>query len=556
MKRDRIAVVVAAVAALIALVLFTREDDDAPKRAPEGAAVVSFVYSPEKEGLLEPLIDEFNASGTEADGAPVFVEGKVVASGEAEQKIAAGSLRPVAWSPASSLWGRLLNYDAGRELAAEPAPSIVRTPLVIAMWEPMAEALGWPDKDIGWEDILALARSGEGWSSYGRPEFGDFKLVHTNPDFSTSGLSAVVAEYYAATGKVASLSESDIDGEAREEVRDIERSIVHYGDTTLFIADQMRKGGPSYASAVAMEEATLLDFNEDRNGQPKLVAIYPKEGTFFSDNPFFILDAQVSPAQRSGAEAFQEFLADRVTPEVAAESGFRSADLEQEKEPIAPITPENGVDPEQPDLALSPPSPPVLAAIRKAWREDRKPANVMLTVDVSGSMAARDRLSHAKDGLERFFEQIQPHDRVGLTVFDHEVDELVPIRPFGQNEAQLRGTVTRLLADGGTAFRDATADAFAAVDGQAGQEDRINAVVVLSDGADTDSKRSLDSLLKELSSQGDSATQVRVFTIAYSAKAKGAQQALMQIAEASGGQYYEGGTADIALVYRSISSYF
>ena len=110
-------------------------------------------------------------------------------------------------------------------------------------------------------------------------------------------------------------------GKARETVRAIERSIVHYGDTTLFIADQMRKGGLGYASAVAMEEATLLDFNLDkrRGTLPKLVAIYPKEGTFFSDSPFIVLDADwVTPEQREGALAFQRFLAKEITPEVAA----------------------------------------------------------------------------------------------------------------------------------------------------------------------------------------------------------------------------------------------
>ena len=42
------------------------------------------------------------------------------------------------------------------------------------------------------------------------PEFGPFKLVHTNPDFSTSGLSAVVAEYFFATGKREGLTERQI----------------------------------------------------------------------------------------------------------------------------------------------------------------------------------------------------------------------------------------------------------------------------------------------------------------------------------------------------------
>lgn len=562
MKLDRLVVAFIAVAAVIALLVVGRDGDngnggsgDAPEKAPEGAVEVSFAYSPEKEELLEPLIDEFNGSGAEVDGAPVFVKGEVVSSGEAEQKIAEGKLQPIAWSPASSLWGRLLNFEADRELTAEDAPSIVRTPLVIAMWEPLAQALGYPDKEIGFEDILSLARSGAGWASVGHPEFGDFKLVHTNPDFSTSGLSAVVAEYYAATGKREGLVEADINGKARQTVRDIEQSIVHYGDTTLFVADQMREGGPSYASAAAMEEVTLLDFNADRAGQPKLVAIYPKEGTFFSDNPFFVLNGEwVSPAQRSGAEEFQAFLAEKVTPGLGAESGFRPSDLAVRAP--APITSENGADPAQPKQTLSLPSPPVLAKIRDAWREDRKPANVMLVLDVSGSMADDQRLERAKQGLSVFFEQIQPQDQVGLMVFDDRVKELVPVGPFSQNRAQLEQTISGLLAGGGTAFRDATLEGFKTVDAIADRDDRINAVVVLSDGEDTDSSRNLESVLDELSGQGDSATQVRVFTIAYSATAEGAAGALEEIAKASGGQYYEGGTEDIELVYRSISSFF
>ena len=241
----------------------TKADSGAP--APKNAIKVSFAYSPEKEKLLLPLIKAFNAKGEEVDGRKVFVEGVNASSGDAEARIAKGTYKPVAWSPASSMWGRLLNFEADQPLTPEEAPSIVRTPLVIAMWEPMARALGYPKKKLGFADVLRLATSGKGWADFGHPEFGDFKLVHTSPDFSTSGLSAVVAEYYAATGKKEGLTEQDIaGGAARKRVRDIERAIVHYGDTTLFIAQQLHKEGPGYASAVAMEEVTLLDFNRDR----------------------------------------------------------------------------------------------------------------------------------------------------------------------------------------------------------------------------------------------------------------------------------------------------
>ena len=117
-------------------------------------------------------------------------------------------------------------------------------------------------------------------------------------------------------------------------------------------------------------------------------------------------------------------------------------------------------------------------------------------------------------------------------------------------------TVDRLIAEGGTAFFDATVAAYATVRDLAGRSDRINAVVLLTDGQDTDSSRGADDVVAELRGQGDSSTQVRVFTIAYSAGAAAAKKALEDIAAASGGQSYTGDPESIEGVYRSISSFF
>ena len=84
--------------------------------------------------------------------------------------------------------------------------------------------------------------------------------MHTNPDSSTSGAEAVTGSYYALAGKKEGLTDADV-AKAAPRVKDLERSIVHYGDSTLFIEDQLCKGGLAYASAVAMEETTVIDFN-------------------------------------------------------------------------------------------------------------------------------------------------------------------------------------------------------------------------------------------------------------------------------------------------------
>jgi Ca-activated chloride channel family protein len=562
MKKSQLVLIAVAVGAVALIALLSGGGKDkpgstgggsTPTTAPSGAIKVTFAYSPEKEKLLKPLIADFNASGTKAGGKQVFVAGENVSSGDAQLKIAKGTYKPVSWSPASSMWGSLLNYEADQPYAPDDSPSIVRTPLVIAMWEPMARALGYPKRKLGFGDILKLARSNQGWAAYGHPEFGAFKLVHTNPDFSTSGLEAVVAEYLYATKKKEGLQEKDIPG-ARPIVKDIERSIVHYGDTTLFIADQLRQNGPGYASAVAMEETTLVDFNQHRGSQPRLVAIYPDEGTFFSDSPYITLQAPwVTADQKAGSASFAAYLAANIDASKAAKYGFRAADLKAKPQP--PLTAANGVDPDQPTRVLGLPESRVLAKLKDTWRLDRKPANVLLVLDTSGSMTQENRLLNAKRGLDAFIAQVEPQDNVGLTIFSDKIQPLVPIGPAKDNKAEMRRIVSNLVADGGTAIYDATA---AGVDQVAKRADtsRINAVVLLTDGEDTDSSRSADDVVRELQAQGDSTKRVRVFTIAYSAGATGAAANLERIASASGGKSYLGKTSDIESVYRSISSFF
>src|SRR5690349_5255712 len=142
--------------------------------APPGALKIDMAYSPEKEKLLLPLISKFNGEKHQVDGKQVFVSAQNVSSGDAEKQIADGQLKPTVWSPSSSFWGRLLNLQTDSGTVADDNPSIVRTPLVIAMWKPMAQALGWPAKQPSWAQINKLATAKNGWASVGK-QFGPFK---------------------------------------------------------------------------------------------------------------------------------------------------------------------------------------------------------------------------------------------------------------------------------------------------------------------------------------------------------------------------------------------
>jgi Ca-activated chloride channel family protein len=562
--RGRIAVIALALVAVIVAFVGSRDNSNgshggarshARAQAPAGALRLQFVYSPEKATLVKRLVAAFNAAHVRSGGRVVFVDAQNVASGDAETRIAAERLKPAVWSPASSLWGRLLDYKADKKYVADDNPSLVRTPLVIAMWKPEAQALGWPRQRVGFKQILRLAQSKRGWAVVpGGAQFGAFKLGHTNPDFSTSGLSAVAGEYYAATGKREGLQLSDVNRPAvRRKIRAIERSIVHYGDTTLFFEQQLAKYGMAYASAVAMEETTLIDFNSHPHAGPPLVALYPSDGAFFSDDPIAILHAPwVTPQLRAAAETFSRFIRQRATAQFVARFGFRPGD--PDAGPAAPIDRAHGADPNQPKVKLELPEPDVLSRIKDLWHADRKPANVMLVVDTSGSMSQDNRLDNAKQGLAAFFHQLAPQDRVGLITFSTASKQVVPLGDFGVSRRRLAQAVQGMSPDSETALRDATEQAVEKVR-SLHDSSRINAVVLLTDGEDNTSRIGLDPLLGELSAQSPvEESVVRVFTIAYGNAAD--RVTLRRIATATGGRAATGDPSQIAAVYQGISSFF
>jgi Ca-activated chloride channel family protein len=555
--------------ALLAAACGGSDDDDASGDDtaddlgdPGDCEVVEMAVSPEKIDLLTELAREFNDSdAAEVDGECVFVRPQRKSSGAAMQFLADGwpeeeGPRPVIWSPAGSTWGATLDYllaDEGEAPMAGEGTPFMLTPLVIAMPEPMAEALGWPDEPIGWADILALSQSSEGWAAYGHPEWGEFRLGKTNPNFSTSGLSALIAQTYAATGKEADLSLEDLNNPTVNQYgADIESAVVHYGDTTLtflnnwYAADQ-RGTSLTYTSAAAVEEKSIIDYNRgnpdgvlDAGEEPRapkipLVAIYPTEGTLYSDNPFYILEADwVSDRQREGAERFQEFVQEPDNQEKVLEFGFRPGNPEVAIG--APIDAENGVDPNQPQTLLEVPSGEVLAGLLDFWDANRKSARVLLVMDVSGSMSeiadpetGATKLELARSAAAEALDQFKDEDLVGLRIFSTSLGEenggywqdLVPIAPVGEQRDQLESVIGGLLPREGTPLYAVTESSYQ--DMLTGFDpDRINAVILLTDGRNdlggsNDQVAGFDELIETLSaeSQGEFAKPVRVFPIAY-----------------------------------------
>jgi Ca-activated chloride channel family protein len=303
-----------------------------------------------------------------------------------------------------------------------------------------------------------------------------------------------------------------------------------------------------------------------------LVAIYPSEGTLFSDNPFIILDTEwVTPEQKIAAAAFEEYVQRPENQAKVLEFGFRP---NNPSVPLAdPVSAANGVDPSEPRAELEVPSPEVLVRILDAWAEQRKEARVLLVLDISGSMGelatdTETKLDLAKEAAVSALDQFKDADEVGLWVFstdlggdDPNYREAVPVAPIGENRSVLEDQILAQFPTNGTPLYDVTSKSYAAML-DSYDPAKINAVVFLTDGVNDDGNLGddddeFDALIAQLrsGSEGASSRPVRVFTISYGDGAD--VVTLRAIAQATAAAHYDASNpATIQQVFTAVISNF
>src|SRR5271157_385718 len=529
--------------------------------APPGSIELVFTYGSEKERWINEVTDKFNREDHRAQGGKrIFVRAIPMGSGECIDEVLNGARKPHLISPASGAFIKLGNAESqtktGHELIGS-TENLVLSPAVIAMWKPMAEAIGWGKKPIGWSDILALASSQKGWQAYGYPQWGQFKFGHTHPKYSNSGLISLFAEVYAATGKSAGLTVADVDKpHTAAFVEGIERSVVHYGSSTGFFGRKMFASGPQYLSAAVLYESMVVEsYGSAEQLAFPVVAIYPKEGTFWSDHPVGVVEREwVTPAHREAAKVYIQYLLQRPQQERAITYGFRPGAVDV---PVAsPLDQAHGVDPQEPKTTLEVPSVPVMDAILKLFDQKKKAASVVLVLDTSGSMNEDQKIQNAREGAKQLVNLLSPGDRLSLVPFNTKVNWASTDVPIGTGRDGLLQAIDSLFASGGTALYDSIDVAYQHLlqdQKQNAQGNRILSVVVLTDGEDNQSSLKLDELMQRIRYDGETRA-IHVFTIAYGKDAR--KDVLKQIADATQAKSYEGTPQNIVDVFRDISTFF
>ena len=562
--------------------------DPTPEK-PANAVEVLFIYAPEEELYVTEAITNFNklsaqglnpltSQALKSGEQPVWVVGRSGSSGTVAQGIINAVIapnntnveKPVLFSPSVRHWLALVNYQTSQQVFdVDGAPSTAVAPVVMAIWQSRLDAIKAKHGggDVGWQELFEVFKAPNGWNDYGISGRPSVYYGHTDPFVSSTALSTLMAEFYASSrynagnANATKLTLDQVnDAKVQSGVRDIEKLIKHYSARTTEFKEYIAQG-PDYLDFVALEENDLIYINQGKTAYKppeKLVALYPKEGTFVHDHPFAIPNnvTWVTEEQRKGAQMFTEFVLRKDVQQKVLEAGFRP--VSKEVALACPICPENGVDASQPKTLLPVPDPAVLARVQQSWQLVKKQADVVILVDTSGSMNDDDKIGRAREAALTFLEDQGSNNNIGLVQFNSRPSTVVPLNTLETNRAELQSSIQELTAKGNTALYDGLIAAITVLQERQSQlaagDSRIQAIVLLSDGKETVAPEKLNEVVTLITNARNSRTPILVIPVAYGSDAD--INALNAIARASDTKVQSGDSKNIQKLLETISQYF
>ncbi len=444
------------------------------------------------------------------------------ASASAPAAAAKAVTTPDVWVPDSSTWLVRIRA-AGPNLVPPQAVSIARSPVVLAMPEPVAATLGWPNTTLSWSTLLQRMTTGPA-----------LKIGIVEPNRDAVGLSGLVALGGAAAAAGASAEQATVA---------VMRALFsgRTAAATELLARFPKTADPAALaaglSAAPLSEQALLTYNA---GSPavKLAALYVQPAPPALDYPYAVMPG-ISAERAQLAEELQAAIAGGAFRDALSAAGLRDQDGNA-------------------SFAALPGSPPAVAAsqldgaaVSKAigtWISLTRPARMLAVIDVSGSMgiavpsaggASRGQVAvaAAQQGLMLFDDSWS----VGLWTFstlldgDKDYKELLPIRKMSEQRPNLTAALSTVkpIPDGQTGLYDTVLAAYQTV--QSGWDPAaVNSVVLMTDGQNQDpSGLTLDQLIEELKKVMDPRRPVQVIALGIGDEVSEAE--LKRITDTAGG---------------------
>lgn len=493
---------------------------------PETPRTITVVVNPSAAAWVHDAAERFNAGQhRDTNGTLLAVHVRVEEAGQTIAQWSETPTPPDVWIPDHEVWINLAADTTG--IPMPTCPSTSRTALVIATWEPLAQSLGWPARSLGWLDFGSLAADPSAWAYYSGGQFGDeMRLGHAHPGLAGSGAFALLAVIHAAQAQSSqALTPSDISSPlVQASVRSFESAVAWFSPTTAHLARLMDEQGPTSVSAAVLYENMVADMARD-----DVVALYPFEGTFMATNP--------ACAFSDVGQTFVSFLLEETSQARLADYHLRAptpADEESLAVPVLPVPPAE-----------------TLVALQTLWLSERKPVNLVMVIDTSGSMAG-EKIASVQRAAADFIAQMGEQDKISIILFSYQPIVWVREARIAETRETVIENIQYIEADGGTALYDAVFDAVQLVR-TTSSPDYTNAIIVLTDGQDTASERILtadDPALLDILNK----TDATIFTVAFGEDAD--TFVLTRLAQVGRGAFYRADETSIGAIYAEMSAAF
>jgi Ca-activated chloride channel homolog len=277
------------VAALVATGVFLFQRTSGGSSCSGDVTSMKLAASSTHFAVLDRLAKRWNEDAPSVEGQCVGVT--VVEKGSSEVAATLGPAwdetrdgpRPDVWVPDSRLW--LLIASTRPETAAilpTAAPSIASSQVVLALRRPVAQALGWPQRPLGWDEVLGSFARPDVWASVGHPEFAKLKMGMVDATASTAGLASTLALI-------------DRDADAKLSNQEITAGVGFTQlvggvapDSAVFLGDQSDPNSPVAVFPVLERDLAMYAAG---NPAAPLVPIYAPVSPMVADFPYAVLNA-------------------------------------------------------------------------------------------------------------------------------------------------------------------------------------------------------------------------------------------------------------------------
>ncbi|GAA0724214.1 VWA domain-containing protein [Dactylosporangium roseum] len=434
---------------------------------------------------------------------------------------------PDIWVPDSSLWLQRLKVANPQSVPAGTR-SIARSPVLLAMPEPIATTFGWPQTKIGYVDLIKKVSADQ------KVKVG---IVDPSRDSTSLGglLALAAAAQEAGGGNAAQATQTATAAlralaSGRSPLKaDLLRKFPRGSDATAL------SGGLTVAP---LSEQAIIQYNAQ---QPpvRLAAIYADPAPPGLDYPFVVLNADRSAV---ATELLKSLDTQSFRDKLGA-IGLRGADGAPGKGFQIPANAPGAIAASQlPDAAT-------VEGLLQKWQAITLPARMLAVIDVSGSMLEKvptagnvTRMQVTLEAARKGMSLFDDSWALGVWTFSTQLDgakdyrQLVPIGPLVSQRTQCLQALQSIQPkpNGDTALYDTILAGYKAV--QSGWDGgRINSLIVMTDGENDDPAGglSLEQLIAELRKTADPARPVQVILIGIGNKVGEAQ--MRQITDAIGG---------------------